>query len=97
MVHERGRGCVSYFCQKKAVAIEPESQLRFDDSPLRELAYCKLHLPSTIKAKQDARSAVWNAEYAAQRMEADMEAARKHFCEGLTLEYMQTHKAEVKE
>ena len=45
--------------------------------------YCKIHHPPTAKAKRDARTKAWNAEYDADRMVRDANAELKTAREAL--------------
>ena len=55
--------------------------------------YCKRHDPIAVAERDAKRQAVSDANWNALKTERRLDAARKHFCHGLDVEYMETHLA----
>jgi len=66
--------------------------------------YCGIHDPVKVKAREKKRNEKWEEKYSEQKRIREIERvereknnrikkAMEHFCERLTLEFMETHKA----
>ena len=55
--------------------------------------FCKRHDPEEIAAMKAEKEASWAKERAVSRANARLYAAMRHFCEGLTIEFMENNRA----
>ncbi len=55
--------------------------------------YCGIHDPEKVKEQQEKRDIAWKEKLDIERKRRRRIAAMEHFCEHLTVEFMETHKA----
>ncbi len=55
--------------------------------------YCGIHDPLKVKEREEKRAVKWLTKQANEQTKYRLKNAMEHFCEGLTIEFMETHRA----
>ena len=58
--------------------------------------YCGIHDPEKVKNRQEKRAAEWKAKWGVIEAIDRRKYAERHYCMNLTVEYMETHQAVIK-